>query len=65
MEYKILTMRADSLLNGTQFEAAAVKLAEEVNAHVAIGWEPQGGVCVGQTTSLRRPYLFQALVKRR
>lgn len=65
MEYKILTAVTDSGILGTNFETTAAKLAHEVNQHLMLGWEPQGGVCVGDTQSLKRPYLFQAMVKRR
>ncbi len=65
MEYKIITAVADSGLLGTNFETTAAKLAHAVNQQLALGWEPQGGVCVGDTQSLKRPYLFQAVVKRR
>ena len=64
MEYKIVVVKALGLL-GTNFEAAAEKLAEEVNQHIALGWEPQGGVSVGQTWNVKTPYLFQAMTRRR
>lgn len=65
MEYKIITIKAEETFSGTKFERTAEKLATEVNSQIALGWEPQGGVCIGQTRNLRKPYLFQALVRRR
>ncbi|MCF7686809.1 MAG: hypothetical protein K9M98_13485 [Cephaloticoccus sp.] len=65
MEYKIITIKADETFTGTQFVSTAAKLAEEVNDHIALGWEPQGGVCEGETRSFHSKQLFQALVKRR
>lgn len=65
MEYKIITIKADENINGTQFERTADQLTTEVNQQIVLGWEPQGGVCVGQTAFMKKPYLFQAMVKRR
>ena len=64
MEYKIVVVKALGLL-GTNFEAAAEKLADEVGRQIALGWEPHGGVSVGQSWSLKTPYLFQAMTRRR
>jgi len=64
MEYKIIVVKAVAFF-GTNFETAAQKLADEVSQHVALGWEPQGGVCVGSSWSMKTPYLFQAVIRRR
>jgi hypothetical protein len=64
MEYKIIVVKAVGFL-GTDFESAGEKLAEEVSRELAAGWEPQGGVCIGNTLSFKTPYLFQAVVRRR
>ncbi len=64
MEYKIVVMKAAGFL-GTNFESAAEKLAEEVGRQIALGWEPQGGISVGHSWSIKTPYLFQAMTRRR
>ncbi len=64
MEYKVVVVKAVGFL-GTNFEAAAEKLAEEVNRLIALGWEPQGGISPGHSWSLKTPFLFQAMIKRR
>lgn len=64
MEYKVVVVKALSVL-GTDFAAAAAALAEEVNRELASGWEPQGGVSTGTSRSIKTPYLFQALIRRR
>jgi hypothetical protein len=64
MDYKIIVVKAVGLF-GTNFEAAAEKLAEDVGREIKAGWEPQGGVCSGTSLSFKRPYLFQAMVRRR
>jgi hypothetical protein len=64
MEYKIVVVKAVGFL-GTSFEAAAEKLAEEVGQLIALGWEPHGGVSLGQSRSFKTPYLFQAMTRRR
>ena len=64
MEYKIIVVKAVGFL-GTNFETAAEKLAEEVGRHLALGWEPQGGIGSGHTLSFKTPYLFQAMIRRR
>jgi hypothetical protein len=64
MEYKIVVVKAVGLL-GTNFEAAAEKLAEEVTRQIAQGWEPHGGVSLGQSMSFKTPYLFQAMTRHR
>ena len=64
MEYKIAVVKALGLL-GTDSEATAEKLAEEVNQHIAPGWEFHGGVSLGPAWSFKTPYLFHAMTKRR
>ncbi len=64
MQYKIIVAKAMGFL-GTDFAAAAVRLAEEVNREIAAGWEPQGGISTGNTFSFKTPYLFQAMIRRR
>jgi len=65
MEYKIVVVKAAAGFFGTNFEAAAEKLAAEVGQQIALGWEPQGGVSLGQTWNVKTPYLFQAMTRRR
>lgn len=64
MEYKVVVVKAIGFL-GTNFEAAAEKLAADVNQLIALGWEPQGGISLGHSWSLKTPFLFQAMIKRR
>lgn len=64
MEYKIVVMQAQNFL-GTDFTRAAEKLSAEVNREISAGWEPQGGVNVGESRALKLPFLFQAMIKRR
>ena len=65
MDYKIIVAKALGPLLGANFDAAADKLAAEVRSQIALGWEPLGGVAAGQTGTLKVPYLFQAMIKRR
>lgn len=60
MRYKILTVNAVSGLS-TEFGQAADKLSQLVNQAMLEGWVPQGGVAVGETMSMKEPYLFQAM----
>jgi hypothetical protein len=62
MRYKILIQRAGSALK-TDFERAAEELAHKVNDAIYDGWEPQGGLAVGETAATEVPYLMQAMVK--
>jgi O-acetyl-ADP-ribose deacetylase (regulator of RNase III) len=50
---------------GTDFETSAEQLAAKVQEHISLGWEPIGGVAVGETGGMKTPYLFQAMIKRR
>jgi hypothetical protein len=63
MEYKILMEKAGSAWK-TDFARAAEALSLKVNEAIRDGWEPQGGVCVGETTATEVPFLMQAMVKR-
>jgi len=65
MQYKVLTVRVQPGLFGTNFETAAEKLAAAVNEHIAAGWEPQGGIGSAESRGFKTPQLFQAMVKRR
>jgi hypothetical protein len=63
MEYKILIQKAGSALK-TDFERAAEELARKVNQAIRDGWEPKGGLAVGETAAAEVPHLMQAMVKR-
>jgi hypothetical protein len=63
MRYKILVQKAGSMLK-TDFERAAQELSDKVNEALRDGWEPQGGLAVGQTTAAPTAYLMQAVVKK-
>ena len=63
MEYKILIQKAGSALK-TDFERAAEELARKVNQAIRDGWEPKGGLAVGETAATEVPHLMQAMVKR-
>jgi hypothetical protein len=63
MEYKVLTVRSSGF-TGTNFEQAAEELGRLVNEHLSLGWQPQGGLAVGETQTTKEPYLFQALIKK-
>ena len=65
MQYKIVTVAAKPGFLGTNFAADAEKLAAAVNEQIAAGWEPQGGVSLGESRGLKTPHLFQAMVKHR
>jgi len=61
-EYKVITKEVTSVL-WRDVNKAAQDLASEVNAELASGWEPQGGIAsIEAGTSV---YLIQALAKRR
>ncbi len=64
MNYKVIVVKACGAF-GTDFEASAAQLAAQVQEHISLGWEPCGGVAAGETGSLKVPYLFQAMIKRR
>jgi hypothetical protein len=63
MEYQVIVVSAVRGLS-TNFKNAAVELAEKVNSAIRNGWEPSGGVTVGETQSTNEPFLLQAMVKR-
>jgi hypothetical protein len=63
MQYKILIEKAGSAWR-TNFEQAAAALSLKVNEAIRDGWEPQGGVAVGETTATEVPFLMQAMIKR-
>jgi hypothetical protein len=62
MEYTILVQKAGGLF-GTDFAQAAQLLAATVNEAILNGWEPQGGLAIGQTSGTETPYLMQAMVR--
>lgn len=61
MRYQILTISAVYGMS-TEFEKAAAGLSELVNRAMQDGWKPLGGVAVGDTQSIKEPYLFQAMI---
>ena len=63
MEYKILVVKAGSGWK-TDFERAAREMSRQVNEAIREGWEPQGGVNVGKTVAMEKPFLLQAMIKR-
>lgn len=62
MEYKLIVVDATRLL-GSDYERAGKELSEEVNAHMAEGWQPQGGVCYALGMGRGKSYLLQALIR--
>jgi hypothetical protein len=64
MDYKIIIMKCCGLM-GTDFADAAEKLAAAVREQISHGWEPLGGVALGETAVTKAPHLFQAMIKRR
>jgi hypothetical protein len=54
MQYRVVSVSA--VFSGTK---ALEKLIREVNAAIAEGWEPLGGISCSETS------LFQAMIKRR
>lgn len=62
MEYKVVIVDANKLF-GSDFEKAGEMLSEEVNAHLAEGWKPQGGVCYTLGVGMTKASLVQALVR--
>ena len=62
MEYQVVIVSAIKGF-GTNFDKAAEELAEKVNEQAQWGWRPQGGLAVGETQSMKEPYLMQAMVK--
>ncbi len=61
-EYKVITKEVTSVV-WRDLNKAAQDLASEVNAELASGWEPQGGIAsIEAGTGV---YLIQALTKRR
>ena len=63
MEYKILIEKTGPGLR-TNFERAAEALSLKVNEAIRDGWEPKGGLTVGETRGTEVPYLMQAMVKK-
>lgn len=64
MDYKVIVVKCTGLL-GTDFEGAAEKLAALVRQQIALGWEPLGGVALGESGGTKTPHFFQAMVKPR
>jgi hypothetical protein len=62
MEYKVIVVSAVRSIS-TDFDKACQELAEKVNEQSRWGWVPQGGLAVGETQSLKQPYIMQAMVK--
>jgi hypothetical protein len=61
-EYKVIAKEVTSVV-WRDLNKAAQDLASEVNAELASGWEPQGGIAsIEAGTGV---YLIQALTKRR
>jgi hypothetical protein len=60
-EYKVVVREVTSVV-WRDVEKAARELTDEINAALASGWEPQGGVASIQAGS--GVYLIQAMVKR-
>ena len=61
-EYKVIAKEVTSIV-WRDLNKAAQELASEVNAELASGWEPQGGIAsIEAGTGV---YLIQALSKRR
>lgn len=61
-EYRILAKEVTSIV-WRDVQKAAQELAGEVNAELASGWEPQGGIASIQAGT--GVYLIQALSRRR
>ncbi|MBI5688572.1 MAG: DUF1737 domain-containing protein [Verrucomicrobia bacterium] len=64
MDYQVIVMKCCGAF-GTDFPAAVEQLAAKVREQISHGWEPLGGVAVGETGGLKTPHLFQAMIKRR
>lgn len=62
MEYKIVSLKVTGILVH-DVKKCGEALAKDVNAQVALGWEPLGGVAMGHTGTCN--HLLQAMVKRR
>ena len=62
MEYRIVVKKVTNVLL-RDVDKAAEQLGREVNQLAAMGWEPVGGVAMGEAGTA--PYLLQAMVKRR
>jgi hypothetical protein len=61
-EYKVIAKEVTSIV-WRDVDKAAKELANEVNAELLAGWEPQGGIASIQAgTSV---YLIQAVARRR
>jgi hypothetical protein len=60
-EYKVVSKEVTSVV-WRDVQKAAAELAVEVNAEVAAGWEPQGGI--GSIQAGASVYLIQALFRR-
>jgi len=61
-EYNVITKEVTSIV-WRDVQKAAQELAIEVNAELAAGWEPQGGIASIQAGA--GVYLIQALSRRR
>lgn len=63
LTYKVVTVPCTKGLANT-IEIAAVELTNLVNNHIAGGWEPLGGIAMGESQVFEVPYLLQALVRK-
>lgn len=61
-EYKVIAKEVTSIV-WRDVQKAADELTQDVNTHLASGWEPQGGVASIQAGT--GVYLIQALARRR
>jgi len=62
MKYQVIVVSAVKSIS-TDFNRACEELAEKVNEQAQWGWVPQGGLAVGETQSLKQPFIMQAMVK--
>ena len=62
MEYRLVKHKVSAVLS-KNVEKLADEFTRQVNEHIRSGWEPVGGVAIGQAGSTT--YLIQALIKRR
>ena len=62
MEYRVIKRKISAVL-ARNVTLAVEEFGREVHEQLKSGWEPVGGVAVGQAGS--HTYLFQAVVKRR
>jgi hypothetical protein len=61
-EYQVVVQKVPNPF-ARNVNQAAKALSQQVNSLIALGWQPVGGVAIGNTGTV--PYLLQALVKPR